>query len=181
MISPEKTVEIKALASIIDDMDYYQILKVERNASPQTIKRAFHEESREFHPDSFYQEDDASLKEAVHIISKRITEAYSVLRDHVKRTHYDKAISGPDRKNHLRFISDVKTKIKDAREEEIGKTPKGREYYRRGMAAMERRQFEEAEKNFKLAISFEPGNDLFQEKLKEARNKIKIDNPFWIK
>jgi hypothetical protein len=44
--------EIKALVKIMDELDYYQILHLERGADAASIKRAFHSTSRTFHPDA---------------------------------------------------------------------------------------------------------------------------------
>ena len=44
--------EIKALARIIDELDYYQLLHLDPGASPRDVKLAFHATSRVFHPDA---------------------------------------------------------------------------------------------------------------------------------
>lgn len=59
--------------------DYYQILGVERQASPDEIKRAFRKLAHEHHPDKGGNE--AKFKE--------INEAYQALGDSDKRARYD--------------------------------------------------------------------------------------------
>jgi hypothetical protein len=44
--------EIKALARIVGDLDYYQLLHLERNAASGDVRRAYHATSRTFHPDA---------------------------------------------------------------------------------------------------------------------------------
>ena len=44
--------EIRALARVIDELDYYQILEISRKASTSELKRAYHASSRRFHPDA---------------------------------------------------------------------------------------------------------------------------------
>lgn len=60
--------------------DYYKILGVEKNASKEEIKKAFHKLAHTHHPDK-NKGDDKKFKE--------INEAYQVLSDDKKRSTYD--------------------------------------------------------------------------------------------
>ncbi len=62
--------------------DYYDILGVSRNASPDELKTAFRTLARKFHPD-VNKEPDAEEK------FKEINEVYAVLSDPEKRRVYD--------------------------------------------------------------------------------------------
>ncbi len=44
--------ELHALARIMDELDYYQILHLEPTASQSDVKRAYFETSRMLHPDA---------------------------------------------------------------------------------------------------------------------------------
>lgn len=59
--------------------DYYQILGIEKNASKEDIKKAFRKLAHKYHPDK--GGDEQKFKE--------INEAYQVLSDDKKRSHYD--------------------------------------------------------------------------------------------
>ncbi|MCH9814949.1 MAG: molecular chaperone DnaJ [Actinomycetia bacterium] len=65
--------------------DYYAILGVARDASPQEIKRAYRSLARELHPDI---NPDAATQEKF----KAVTAAYEVLADAEKRRMYDRGV-----------------------------------------------------------------------------------------
>ena len=67
--------------------DYYEVLGVDRDASPEVIKRAYKRLARKYHPD-VSTEPDAEER------FKEIGEAYDVLRDEQKRATYDNLGSG---------------------------------------------------------------------------------------
>jgi curved DNA-binding protein len=67
--------------------DYYEVLGVQRDASPEQIKRAYKRLARKFHPD-VSKEPDAEER------FKEVGEAYDVLRDKEKRATYDNLGSG---------------------------------------------------------------------------------------
>ena len=60
--------------------DYYNVLGVDKKATPDDIKKAFRKLAHKYHPDKGGT-DEAKFKE--------ITEAYSVLSDDKKRREYD--------------------------------------------------------------------------------------------
>ena len=62
--------------------DYYEMLGVPRDADAKTIKNAFRQLARRYHPDTS-TEPDAEQR------FKEIAEAYGVLSDPAKRASYD--------------------------------------------------------------------------------------------
>ncbi len=170
-------VEIRTIARMIEDLDYYQVRKVEPGAALGTIRAAYHEQSRIFHPDRYLSVDDDSLRRAVNDVAKRIKEAYSVLRHPVKRRQYNLVLQdGSRREKGLRFTQATAVAAQRAREEAVGKTPKGREFIR--MAEEERRKgnFAAALRNVKMALVYEPGNPRFvalQQEIGQSQRGIK--------
>lgn len=70
----------------VNFQDYYATLHVERDASPDAIKRAYRKLARQHHPDKAAPED----REAAESKIKKINEAYAVLKDPEKRKRYDR-------------------------------------------------------------------------------------------
>ena len=187
---PRAITHLNALAARLKTLDYFQILSLEKDATPAEIKAAFHRWSRAYHPDRFYQLADSELKHRVNEVYKRITEAYYVLRDDAKRKGYLSDISGPDRAQKLRFTeaSEVETKaaIRKEQEEQIGTHPKSRQLFHAAMADIDAQRWQAAERNLKTALTFEPANPRYKEKLTEVQQKLqqeskKSSDPFKIK
>lgn len=63
--------------------DYYNILEVDKNSSPDEIKKAYRKMSKKYHPD-INKESDAESK------FKEINEAYDVLSNSEKKSNYDR-------------------------------------------------------------------------------------------
>ena len=63
--------------------DYYEVMGVGRDASPEEVKRAYRKLARKYHPD-VSKEADAEER------FKALGEAYEVLRDPEKRAAYDR-------------------------------------------------------------------------------------------
>ena len=66
-----------------DKRDYYEVLGVDRDATPDQIKRAFRKKAVKLHPDH-NDAPDANEQFA------ELNEAYSVLSDEQKRSMYDR-------------------------------------------------------------------------------------------
>jgi DnaJ-class molecular chaperone len=167
---------LDSLAEALDRLDYFEILQLAKTASRTEIKKAFHQGSRAYHPDRFYQLADEALKAKVDRVYKRMTEAYYVLRDDAKRQKYVADIESEERSKKLRFseVAEAETKqeLKKQNEEQIGSTPKGRQFYTTAVADMNAQRWSAAERSLKMALTYEPTNPRYKEKLNEAQQRI---------
>ncbi|ATB26953.1 J domain-containing protein [Melittangium boletus] len=175
-LDPAQQASLTERCARLDQMDYFEILMVERSVAPGDIKKAFYRESRAYHPDRFFHLSDKELKERVNELYKRVTEAYYVLRDDAKRRQYTADISGPERAQKLRFTesSEAETRAASKRqvEEQIGTHPKGRQFYQTGAADADAGRWASAERNLKMALTYEPANSRYKDKLAEVQKVL---------
>lgn len=160
--------EIQALVKIIDELDYYQILHLDRHAPASDVKRAFHASSRTFHPDA-NRHLDGELQDGCQRISKRLTEAYCVLRDPRRRRSYDERISGSGGTLRIQLAEAKAEHSKRDQEERQGKTPQGRQFFQKAMQELAAGNKAGAISNLQMAMTFEPGNTGFKQKLESVR------------
>ncbi len=166
MVEEDFKRQINSLSKVIDDLDYYQILKVDQMSFEEDIKRAYFEESRIYHPDKYYT-DPPEFQQKITAIFKRVCEAYRVLSDPEKRPFYTKLINGPDRKKYLRF--DLRLlKAETEKAEDEGSSPLAKKYYKMAKTAIQNKDFKAAKINLQLAIKMESKNQTFLDKLKEV-------------
>jgi len=161
-VTEQKRLELNSITRLIDELDYYQILKVSRDATPEDVKEAYFKESREFHPDKYYTED-AIFRKKVTIVFKRINEGYKVLSDQKMRDDYTRGLDKPNKR--LRY--DLGGPANQTNAEDTGATPMVRKYYEMGKQALSNRDYRGAKINFQLAAQMEPNNETFKEKLAE--------------
>lgn len=79
--------------------DYYKILSVNKTATFEEIKSAYHKLAKEYHPDKVSEDKKKDKEEEFALISK----AYNILKDKEKRKEYDK------------LLADMKKKIKEGK------------------------------------------------------------------
>src|SRR5256885_4595525 len=146
-------IEAQALAQILDELDYFQILKVGQAASPHEIKAAYYRESRAYHPDGFSTLPPGELKDNIGKIYKRINEAYVCLREDTKRMKYLADILGADRQKKLRFVEASEQELNKEKEQEVGATPRGRKFFMAGLSDLHRQTDRTRERPFKCEDS----------------------------
>lgn len=80
-------------------MNYYDILEVPRNASPEEIKAAYRRLSRQWHPDRNPDNTEEATRKF-----QEISNAYEHLRDPMKKRQYDEFLShnpSPDQQSRF--------------------------------------------------------------------------------
>jgi len=163
--------EIKALARIMNELDYYQLLHLERGASPRDVKLAYHASSRAFHPDA-NRHLETDLQGPVANIAKRITEAYQVLRDTRRRRAYDELLSAGEGMRIRLADASSEGGRKDT-ETRQGRTRQGRQYFNLAAMDAKRQDWQAAARNLQTALTFEPDSEFFKAELAAIREKLR--------
>jgi curved DNA-binding protein CbpA len=167
MLDPAYRKQVIDFAAVLDRLDYFQILQVPHDVSDIALRRAYHSIASRAHPDRFYGIDDPPFQDGVRKIANRVSEAYVVLQDPERRRKYTADLAGPEREQKLRFSEQSEQEEKDSREEQTGKTPRVRTLWGQASYAASNGNYAQALKLLKMALLYEPGNELFQRKQRE--------------
>jgi DnaJ-class molecular chaperone len=174
-------IEVETLALVLDQLDYFGVLKLAQGAGAAEVKAAYYRESRAFHPDRYATVESPEVREMIGRIYRRINEAYVVLRDDQKRARYQADVSGPDRLKKLRFTeveeSAVQAEQKRKVEEQFGQTPNGRKFYAAALVEINAQRWEAAERALKGALMYESSNPRFKEQLALVQTELEKTRP----
>jgi DnaJ-class molecular chaperone len=153
------------LSNRIDTLTYFEILNLPETATHGEIRRAYYQLARSLHPDKFYHLEDTNVRQAIHLIYKRVTESYAILKDDTKKQRYLKNIAGENRSAYLRY--DEQQQLQQQKEEreqqEKARTPQGKKMYQAALVELGNGNFTQALKNIQSALLFESGNSAFEE------------------
>ncbi len=163
--------EIKALAGLLDELDYYTLLEAKADFSTSELKQAYYDLSRRFHPDA-NRHQPAEVRGAAERIAKRLTEAWSVLRDPRRRRAYDQKLGAGDGVR-IQLAEAEAVADKKSVEERLGTTPNGRRYFTLAHADIDRGDLKAAVRNLQMALTFEPQNAFFKQRLEELKKQLR--------
>lgn len=186
-----KKIEVEAISEVLDDLDYYRLLKLKPGAPIPEVERAFARQSREFHPDRFFGVRDPGFMKKVTQIFKKVTEAYQVLRDPELKKMYDSKLGlrdgqgSPSPRKHV-GKSDLEAERDALGSDEVVADKRARKYWELAQIAAAGEDWNGVVMNLQFALSFEKDNVILKAKLEEAkvamRDKTqKNKNPFKIK
>ena len=176
------SIRINTLYDIVDDLDYYQLLKLKPNCAQKTISTAFQAQSKELHPDQAPKE----LADKANYIFTAITEAHRILQEPQSRLEYDGLLN-----NGVIRVEDTALRSGAERSSsndptKAAQTEQSKKYWLLGLADMDAERYESAIMNIKFALQFERDNEVFQEWLEKAKQAAeeapqKEKNPFKIR
>jgi len=160
--------EIKALIKFMDELDYYQILEVPRDAPASAIKQGYYAVSRRYHPDANRALRGEARRNLEHV-AKRVTEAYSVLHHARRRRAYDGQLAKDHHAVRIRLAEADSQAEKKTLEDHLGTTPNGRRFFALVRADIDRNDLDSAIRNLQMALTYEPANQFFKQKLKDLK------------
>jgi curved DNA-binding protein CbpA len=112
---PGRTAEQEALCATIlervaemeaNDQDHYKALGAARTATPDEIRRAYHDAAKRFHPDRL-PEAMADVRPAAATLFSALGEAHRVLSDASSRAAYDRTLEGGGPKSRRAEMAEV--------------------------------------------------------------------------
>ncbi|MEE2679329.1 MAG: J domain-containing protein [Myxococcota bacterium] len=159
--------EIQALARIMDELNYYQLMHVAPGASPREVKASYYATSRTFHPDA-NRHVSGELRRAIVEIAKRVSEAYAVLRDPRRREAYDQMLE--DRRGVRLRLAQAAEESRQQGENAVH-TPQGRQYWNLAQTDIARKDWPAAARNLQTALAFEPSNAAVRRALEAAKTR----------
>lgn len=119
--------------SKLNQLSLHELLEIDENSDPETIKSNYYRLSKEFHPDRHFDSTDPEIKDKLPVIFDAITQAYTLLKDNESRRKYFQA-SGIVRK------------------EEVLTPQSAEEQFKRGVEEFKKGNFQGASNAFKWAI-----------------------------
>ena len=88
-LAEDRRKKIDDLYVVVDLLDHYQVLGIERSADRANVKSAYFDLSKQFHPDTVFRKSVGPYRQKMEVIFKRLTEAYDVLSKKKPREEYD--------------------------------------------------------------------------------------------
>jgi len=160
---------------LLDTLDYYELLAIERDATADDVKRAFHDFATTFHPDGHPGRDDAE-RGALDAIFRRGNEAYMVLSDPNARERYDAQLASRASGAPRRITSIAPAQAAAShRLEDKARTPTARPFARRAEELAHAGDLKQAKLQMVMALHHDPQNDELADYLARLEHRIKAE------
>lgn len=91
----DRVAEVLEFHKSLDGLNYYQILQVNQEISPNETKKAYFKLARKFHPDLFSRNLPPDTLQKIDEVFDHITKAYNTLIDENKKSDYDEQQKSP--------------------------------------------------------------------------------------
>lgn len=151
----------------LNQLDYYELLRIESTASADEVKRAFHQFALRYHPDRYAGAPEDKRERAAEIY-RRGAEAYRVLTNPQQRAVYDKQLA----QGQLRYVEPQEERPRVAGAIEV-KSIRARQPLQRALEAEKKGDLQAARLNYSLALQAEPENAALKEKLEQVVARLK--------
>jgi curved DNA-binding protein CbpA len=91
-LPPDLQAELRAFESAGRDVSLYQLLAVAPDSDAATIRRAYLDRSRRYHPDAWYRKNVGEFGALLSRAFQKLSAAYQVLSDEDARSQYDEKL-----------------------------------------------------------------------------------------
>ena len=103
-LEPERKKRVVELYFRLDEMTYYEVLGVARNAEKKAIKSAYYAIAPEFHPDKYFRKELGTWRPKIEAIFARMTLALDVLTTRERRAEYDEYLEQTSRNRAMSAV-----------------------------------------------------------------------------
>jgi curved DNA-binding protein CbpA len=184
-MDPEIQKEILAFAADLD-RPYHEILGVAADADTRTIKKAYFGKSKRFHPDRYFRRNIGPFAPLVERCFKRLLEAYELLSDPATRAEVEREqasrrapAAAPEGTSPSRASSlEARRRLRERfggmaaqRRVREDRRRKAKTFFESGMAAFQQERWLEAAGSVRLAIAFDPQNEIYREEFASVQRR----------
>lgn len=175
----ERSVEyVFAWLAVLDQLTYYNLFGLRRDATSDEIQAAFHVFCDTFHPDR-HMAREPDQRDAVSTIFKRGSEAYAALCDQRLRDQYDEQLAvrpSPRPPPRISFSPlsrppSMRAPAGAALEESV-RSPSARPFARRAEELVTKGDLRQAKLQLVMANHMDPGNPALETALKDLEEKL---------
>ncbi len=135
------------------DLDHYQLLELDAAAPSRAVKKAYIKAAKSFHPDTLARLGLEDLRDDAARIFSKISSAYEILSDPVRRRDYDASLRG------------------DVTESEAQTLSQAESAYRKGEILLKMGNFREALDYLRAAVNLWPREAVYRSALGWALHK----------
>ncbi len=160
---------IGAWLDVLHQLDHYEVLGIDHDASEREVQDAFHLFSERFHPDR-HRGRRPELHESVAVVFRRGSEAYRVLKHPGARAEYDLTLATSRSRASARPGQDPDLQTLD----DLCQTPGGRLHARQAARAIVDGSLDEATALLERALLVEGGNPRLEERLQALRQLAEL-------
>jgi curved DNA-binding protein CbpA len=164
-------IEWETLYEIVDELNYYQLLRLSPECGQAEIPQAFRRESQRLHPDQAATLPD--MKEKSTYVFTAINEAFRVLKAADSRLAYDSLLESGQIRTQDTALKTEGDRGSSNDPANAATMDTSKKYWQLGLAAFDAKDYESSIMQIKFALQFEPKNEIFQEWLEKAKAELK--------
>lgn len=151
----------------LNELDYFEILRVDRDASAEQIKGSYHLVSSVLHPD-LHRSKSAEDRSVIEVTYRRTTEAYAILKEEPSRLRYSELLE-TNRQAYLRFPNDAFPKGRPTSQAEM--------HFEQAKSAIQRGNLKVAERLLGICLRLEQQNQTYRTVHQQVIDQLRRQQP----